>query len=301
MPVIDAEAKYFTLLNSEKDGSKIGLKQVDPNSAAPSPDLIVSVPADQTGVMVGLVDAKANAGLVEPSRHLQWDPKDPGSMLTVGSWFLAIALVLIAGLAVVRKIWNNEIDLKTVISESDGKASLARFQALLFTFIFLIAFVMIVANSGEFPKEIPGGVLAILAGSAGTYLLAKYIGNDSAAPTLAGATPRILWGADTSKLALNTDIAVARVRVPYGGTTLSAEPRDFKVVAVAVDAIKIRLNVIVVGDAKAGVHVRVGGAPSVKIDGAMEITGASGKLTEIAVAAFGGTASDVIDLEISKV
>jgi hypothetical protein len=291
MAATNVEAKNFTPLVSQGDKNNIGLNQVDPG-ATPTPDLIVSVPAGEKQVMVGVVGAK---------QHLQWREGDPTSMLEVGSWFVAIALVLAAGLAVVRKIWNNDIDLKSVISEPDGKASLARFQALLFTFIFLIAFVLIVANTGGFPADIPGPVMAILAGSAGTYLIAKYVGNDTATATVAGATPRILWGTESGKLALNSDIAVARVRVPYSGAALSAEPRDFKVVAVAVNVVTIQLSVIPVGDAKGAVHVRVGGAPSEKIDGVKTVMGTADKITEIAVAAFGGGASDVIDLEIRQV
>lgn len=108
----------------------------------------------------------------DPSIARVWT-SDYWNYLELAAW--AIALTIIAGfaIAILFKIFRNTINLKELISEPDGKASLSRFQALIFTFVFVIALALIVLRTGRFPTDVPLGVWALLAGSLGTYLISK--------------------------------------------------------------------------------------------------------------------------------
>ena len=60
------------------------------------------------------------------------------NILSAAGILIYVLLVFIAGIAAVilYKMWTNQIDLKGLVSEKgSGKASLSRFQFLLFTFI----------------------------------------------------------------------------------------------------------------------------------------------------------------------
>jgi hypothetical protein len=117
--------------------------------------------------------------------------------LEVFAWAIALVIVIAFAVAILFAIRNGKITLSGVISEpgEDGKASLSRLQALLFTFVFVIALALIVMRTGQFPADIPYPVLALLAGSLGTYLISKGIergipgSSDATAAPSAGATP----------------------------------------------------------------------------------------------------------------
>lgn len=92
------------------------------------------------------------------------------------SWIVAILVGLI-GLAIVFQMLTGKIDLKRLISESDGKGSMARLQFLIFTFVIAGSFFLITVSSNPpaFPSKIPGEVLALLGISGGSYVLGKGI------------------------------------------------------------------------------------------------------------------------------
>ena len=77
---------------------------------------------------------------------------------------------------VARKILTGEIDITKLISEggSENKASLSRFQMLVWTFVIGFSFLYLVSLDKALP-EIPQGVLGILGISGGTYVIAKGI------------------------------------------------------------------------------------------------------------------------------
>ena len=94
------------------------------------------------------------------------------------SYFTAIVLLaVILGTAVVvlYLILVGRIDIKSILQEPDStKASLSRFQFLLFTFVIAGLFLMLSIEAGAF-VNIPDGVLALMGISAGSYAVSKGI------------------------------------------------------------------------------------------------------------------------------
>jgi len=94
---------------------------------------------------------------------------------------VGVALVLIIlGLAavVLWLVFTGKIDLAGLIAEPgpDGKASLSRFQFLLFTFVVAGVFLLLCIESGTF-VEIPPSVLGLIGISGGSYVISKGISN----------------------------------------------------------------------------------------------------------------------------
>ena len=95
---------------------------------------------------------------------------------TITAW---TALVLMTALAVtvIYYMWTGKIDLRRLISEPTGDASMSRFQLLIFTFVVAFGFflVMVSGDKPAFPAAIPSSVLALLGISASSYLVSKGI------------------------------------------------------------------------------------------------------------------------------
>lgn len=72
------------------------------------------------------------------------------------------------------KIGRNEIDLRKLISEPNGDASMSRFQLLVFTMIVAISLFIMVVKGWSFPA-VPDGILTLLGISASTYAVGKGI------------------------------------------------------------------------------------------------------------------------------
>lgn len=111
-----------------------------------------------------------------------WVPGDAKTKLTMSIGYGLLVLTFMFGMVVLVGIINGEIDLSTLLSE-DGKASMSRFQLLIFTFVIALSlFLMVAENGAKFP-DIPANVLALLGISASTYAVSKGIqagskGND---------------------------------------------------------------------------------------------------------------------------
>lgn len=106
--------------------------------------------------------------------------------------YMVCGLVGLLGLLVLWRIYQGQIDLKLLISEKSGAASMSRFQLLIFTFVIALSlFLIVVANAKllqtneniarkpsptlpQFP-DVPGGVLALLGISASSYTVSKAI------------------------------------------------------------------------------------------------------------------------------
>jgi hypothetical protein len=92
----------------------------------------------------------------------------------------AVILLSALGATVVVKMAVGIIDLKFLVAEPDGQASLSRFQMLLFTFViaslyFLYSLYSMTSGDGGKLPEIPGSVLGLMGISGGSYLLSKGI------------------------------------------------------------------------------------------------------------------------------
>jgi hypothetical protein len=98
------------------------------------------------------------------------------------SWwgFVAITIILLGFAALVLwKVFWDEHALDGLLSEPPGphgeiKASLARFQFLIFTFVIAGLYLLLCIEAGTF-IEIPGNVLALLGISGGTFVASKSV------------------------------------------------------------------------------------------------------------------------------
>lgn len=137
--------------------------------------------------------------------------------------FAVIAFIILAFASVVLvKIFKGEIDLDALVAEPPppgaaanavGKASLSRFQFLLFTFVVAGLFLLLSIEAGDF-VEIPTNVLGLLGISGGSYVVSKAVGQSGTAKASTaadGASPP----APVATLALAGTIA------PDGNATLT--------------------------------------------------------------------------------
>jgi hypothetical protein len=93
-----------------------------------------------------------------------------------------LVLTFLFGMVILVDIIRGNIDLSALLSEPDSanpggppKASMSRFQLLIFTFVIALSlFMMVAANDTKFP-EIPANVLTLLGISASTYAVSKGI------------------------------------------------------------------------------------------------------------------------------
>ena len=95
--------------------------------------------------------------------------------LTIAAGFTLLALVFLYGLAVLIYIANGSIDLSDLLSErNDSKASMSRFQLLIFTLVIALSLFLVVVSQMKFPP-IPPEILTLLGISASTYAVSKGI------------------------------------------------------------------------------------------------------------------------------
>lgn len=104
------------------------------------------------------------------------------TIATIGFGVIATIILLFA-LLVLWKIYNEEIDIRGLLAETpppgvppdEAKASLSRFQFLVFTFVIAGLFLLLSIESGSF-VEVPQNVLVLLGISGGSYVISKTVG-----------------------------------------------------------------------------------------------------------------------------
>lgn len=105
---------------------------------------------------------------------------------SIATWGFAVIATILLGFAaiVLWKILAGDIRLNDLIAEPAlpgedaraAKASLSRFQFLLFTFVVAGLFLLLSIEAGTF-VEVPSNVLGLLGISGGSYVVAKAVGN----------------------------------------------------------------------------------------------------------------------------
>lgn len=104
-------------------------------------------------------------------------------------------VVIILGLAavVLWLVFTGKIPLAGLIAEPDNfqKASLSRFQFLLFTFVVAGVFLLLCIESGTF-VDIPPSVLGLIGISSGSYVISKGISADVQKTTEAPRPPPVI-------------------------------------------------------------------------------------------------------------
>lgn len=103
---------------------------------------------------------------------------------------IVVAIIILAiGLTVVRLIWTKTIDLSMLLTEvstdgtgqSQAKASLSRFQFLVFTFVVAGLYFVLSLETG-YLIDVPNGTLMLLGISGVSYLGSKTISSGSTTP-----------------------------------------------------------------------------------------------------------------------
>lgn len=100
----------------------------------------------------------------------------PGNSEFVLTCLLAIVVLGFFGV-ILWKVISGGINIDQLISEADGKASLSRFQLLLFTFVVAGLFLILSLRAGRF-VDIPDGVQILLGISSASYLVSKAVGRN---------------------------------------------------------------------------------------------------------------------------
>jgi uncharacterized BrkB/YihY/UPF0761 family membrane protein len=99
-----------------------------------------------------------------------------GTLTLAAGWIITFFLGTFAGL-ILWYVLAGKINLQHLIAESDGQASLSRFQFLIFTFVIAMSLFFVIAGQDPpmFPNEIPAGIFALLGISGGSYVISKSI------------------------------------------------------------------------------------------------------------------------------
>jgi uncharacterized membrane protein len=103
--------------------------------------------------------------------------------------YVIVLFVGLLGFVVIWNIFSGRIDLRLLISEKEGPASLSRFQFLIFTFVIGMCLLVLTLESGEFPKLDPN-ILGLMGISGGSYLVSKGIQKATADNQPAAAPPK---------------------------------------------------------------------------------------------------------------
>jgi len=131
----------------------------------------------------------------------------------------ALLMVVVMGTAalILIMIFRGRIDLTQVLTEPDStKASLSRFQFLIFTFVVAGLFLLLSIESGAF-VNIPDSVLALLGISAGSYAISKGINAN------AGGAKNAATVAATSAAAAEATAAAHAAQAHAAAAKVSAE------------------------------------------------------------------------------
>jgi len=93
-------------------------------------------------------------------------------LMVMGGAFL-LAMGALSAL-LLWKMAKNEINLKTILNESNGDASISRFQLLLFSMVVAVGLFLYMLNNLTLP-DVPNSILVLLGISASTYAAGKGI------------------------------------------------------------------------------------------------------------------------------
>jgi hypothetical protein len=132
-------------------------------------------------------------------------------LLTTLVGYATLILLFFFGLMVMFEMATGRIDLSLLLSEpgSGGKASMSRFQLLIFTFVIAFSLFLITVSSKQFPK-VPPEILTLLGISASTYAVSKGINASNAGTAAQHADTAQGAAADAKQHAGTAQDAAAR-------------------------------------------------------------------------------------------
>jgi hypothetical protein len=99
---------------------------------------------------------------------------DPAKKVELALAYAMLVLLFLFGFFIIAGIASGKIDISKLLTEADGKASMSRFQLLIFTFVIGISFFYVVLCECKIP-DVPTPVLTLLGISASTYGVSKGI------------------------------------------------------------------------------------------------------------------------------
>lgn len=101
-----------------------------------------------------------------------------------------VATFLVAALAVIIVVWiaRGTIDLKFLIADEAGDASMSRLQLLIFTFVVAVGLIKVLEASGSLP-DIPNSILVLVGVSGSTYAVGKAVNSSPTEEANAGTNP----------------------------------------------------------------------------------------------------------------
>jgi hypothetical protein len=149
----------------------------------------------------------------------------PLDKLKVSVGYALLFLLLVFGLQICVHVATGKIDLEFLISDSDGYASMGRFQLLVFTFVVALSFFLVVLEKKSLP-DVPASVLTLLGISASTFAVSKSV-DASAKAAEAEAEENAKKNPDggTKKVQVNK-VEVKRTEMKSTEGTEEADPKD---------------------------------------------------------------------------
>jgi hypothetical protein len=104
------------------------------------------------------------------------------NIISLISYAILSLIILLFAFTVLWLIWTEKISLQGLLTEipasgqsvGDSKASLSRFQMLIFTFVVAGLFLMLSIEAGGF-VQVPQNVLLLIGISGGTYVVSKAV------------------------------------------------------------------------------------------------------------------------------
>jgi hypothetical protein len=104
-----------------------------------------------------------------------WVPGDGPLKIKIAISYAGLIMLFLFGFLILAGIASGKIDISQLLAEKDGsRASMSRFQLLIFTFVIAMSLFLIVVSKGDFP-QIPNQILVLLGISATTYGVGKGI------------------------------------------------------------------------------------------------------------------------------
>lgn len=142
--------------------------------------------------------------------------------LKIGIGYTLLGVIFLFGFAILIHIAQGKIDLSDLLSEgSNGKASMSRFQLLIFTLVISLSLFLIVANDMKFPA-IPAEILTLLGISASTYAVSKGIQAGSDTTTTETQTPTAI--VTTTTPGTTPPPTTITTTTPVAGTSSTVPP-----------------------------------------------------------------------------
>jgi hypothetical protein len=152
------------------------------------------------------------AGLWPPGHGTQGvKAEGVGDLLTTLVGYATLILLFFFGLMVMFEMATGRIDLSLLLSEPDsgGKASMSRFQLLIFTFVIAFSLFLITVSTKKFPA-VPPEILTLLGISASTYAVSKGINASNSGTAAKHADTAQGAAADAKQHAGNAQDAAAK-------------------------------------------------------------------------------------------